>query len=196
MPKIVETIVTTTDAAGVPHIAPLGLIADGEAEEARPERWILAPFHPSRTLDNLRDHPFAVASHTDDVRVFAGCLTGRRDWPLLPATTINGVRLAGAMTHWELAVDRVAEDETRPRFHARIVHTGQHRPWGGFTRAQGAVIEAAVLISRLKMLPREKIHSELAYLAIAIAKTAGPHEQEAWDWLMARVEEEGFSRPP
>ena len=58
MPLIVETIVTTRDAAGTPHIAPLGLIADGE-------RWVIAPFRPSRTLDNLRHHPFAAASHRD-----------------------------------------------------------------------------------------------------------------------------------
>ena len=70
MPMIRETIVSTVDAAGRVHIAPLGIIADGDG-------WILAPFRPSTTLDNLRAVPFAVASHTDDVRVFAGCLTGR-----------------------------------------------------------------------------------------------------------------------
>ena len=75
MPLIRETIVTTVNAQGEPHIAPLGLIAEGE-------HWIMAPFHPSTTLDNLRQAPFAVANFTDDVRVFAGCLTGRRDWPL------------------------------------------------------------------------------------------------------------------
>ena len=47
MPLIRETIVVTADSAGVPHIAPLGLIADGE-------HWIIAPFRPSTTLDNLR----------------------------------------------------------------------------------------------------------------------------------------------
>ena len=30
MPRIVETIVTTTGPGGTPHIAPLGLIKDGE----------------------------------------------------------------------------------------------------------------------------------------------------------------------
>ena len=74
MPMIRETIVTTVDRAGAVHIAPLGLIADGD-------HWIIAPFRPSRTLDNLREVPHAVASHVDDVRIFAGCLTGRRDWP-------------------------------------------------------------------------------------------------------------------
>jgi hypothetical protein len=181
MPRIVETIVTTTNAKGEAHIAPLGLIAEGE-------HWVIAPFRPSRTLDNLREVPFAVASHTDDVRVFAGCLTGRKDWPTRAADNVDGVVLEGAVAHWELAVDAVTEDEQRPRFACRIVHTGNHRAWEGFNRAQAAVLECAVLVSRLKMLPPEKIEAELKYLEIAISKTAGPREQEAWGWLMQRID--------
>jgi len=181
MPMIVETIVTTLNAKGEAHIAPLGLIADDTG-------WIVAPFRPSRTLDNLTANPFAVASHTDDVRVFAGCITGRRDWPLVPAETVNGVRLEGAVSHWELKVDRLTNDAQRPRFHCKIVHAGSHRPWTGFNRAQAAVLELAVLSTRLGMLPAEKIEAELKYLQIAIDKTAGNRELEAWDWLMARID--------
>ncbi len=181
MARIVETIVTTTDAAGVVHIAPLGLIEDGA-------RWIIAPFRPSRTHDNLIANPFAVASHTDDVRVFAGCITGRKDWPTHKASKVNGAYLDGAVSHWELAVDRVTEDAQRPRFHCRLVHEVTHRPWQGFNRAQAAVLELAVLSTRLNMLPAEKVESELKYLEIAISKTAGPREQEAWGWLMERID--------
>jgi hypothetical protein len=39
------------------------------------------------------------------------------------------------------------------------------------------------------MLAAEKIDSEMRYLAIAIDKTAGPHEREAWSWLVERIEE-------
>jgi hypothetical protein len=180
MPRIVETIVTTTDAAGKPHIAPLGMIEDGAG-------WIVAPFKPSRTLDNLMANPTAVASHTGDVRVFAGCVTGRRDWPTVPAEVVKGVRLRDAVSHWELAVDRVTEDEQRPRFHCRVVHTATHAVWGGYNRAEAAVLELAVLTTRLSMLPPEKIDAELEYLEIAISKTAGPREKEAWGWLMERV---------
>jgi uncharacterized protein len=181
MPRIVETIVTTTNPDGEVHIAPLGLIAEGE-------RWVIAPFRPSRTLDNLTAVPFAVASHTDDVRVFAGCLTGRKDWPTRPADVVKGAVLDGALSHWELQVDTVTEDEQRPRFACRRVHVGNHAPWEGFNRAQAAVLECAVLVSRLKMLPPEKIEAELKYLEIAISKTAGEREEEAWGWLMQRIE--------
>jgi len=49
------------------------------------------------------------------------------------------------------------------------------------------VIEAAILVSRLHMLPRHKVEAEMAYLEIAVAKTAGPVEQEAWSWLAEKV---------
>jgi len=55
--------VTTVNAAGHVHLAPIGIIADDEG-------WIIAPFRPSTTLENLRVVPFAVANYTDDVRVF------------------------------------------------------------------------------------------------------------------------------
>jgi hypothetical protein len=37
------------------------------------------------------------------------------------------------------------------------------------------------------MLPPEKVESEFKYLEIAITKTAGPREVEAWGWLMERI---------
>jgi hypothetical protein len=50
------------------------------------------------------------------------------------------------------------------------------------------VLELAILVSRLSMLPREKIEAEITYLSIAIEKTASPDEREAWGWLMEKVE--------
>jgi hypothetical protein len=188
MPMIRETIVTTADAAGKVHIAPIGIIADEE-------HWIIAPFRPSTTLDNLHAVPFAVANYTDDVRVFAGCLTGRHDWPTTAAQAVPVPRLAGALAHAELAVDTVTEDAQRPRFRCRVVHRAVHAPFEGFNRAKAAVVEAAILVSRLGMLPREKIEQEIAYLEIAIAKTAGPPEQEAWGWLMDKIHAHYESMP-
>jgi hypothetical protein len=176
-----EVIVTTVSAAGKPHIAPFGLIA------AAPEEWVIAPFHPSTTLENLRAVPFLVANYTDDVRIFAGCLTGRRDWPCLPSDRVAPPRLAAALSHAEMAVVSVQEDPQRPRFRCRIVHRETHAPFEGMNRAKAAVLEGAILVSRLGMLPREKVDSEIAYLAIAIGKTAGEEEREAWGWLMQAV---------
>jgi len=180
MPMIRETIVTTVGGEGRVHLAPLGIIADGEG-------FVLAPFRPSTTLENLRVVPFAVANYTDDVRIFAGCLTGRRDWPLAASDHVPVARLAGALAHAELAVTRVSEHEQRPRFHTRVVHRVSHAPFAGLNRAKAAVIEAAILVSRLDFLPREKIEREIDYLRIAVEKTAGAAEQEAWGWLMEKI---------
>ena len=178
---IVETIVTTRARSGQVHIAPLGLIAADD-------HWVIAPFSPSTTLDNLRENPCAVANHVDDVRIFAGCLTGRKNWPMKRAEKIDGAVLKAALSHWELKVECLEDDDVRPRFYCRAIYRAGHKPWTGYNRAQAAVLEAAVLVSRLKMLPREKIESELEYLQIAISKTAGAREEEAWGWLMEKVE--------
>jgi uncharacterized protein len=180
MPIIRETILTTISGEGRVHIAPMGIIADGDG-------WIVAPFRPSATHDNLRTVPFAVANHTDDVRIFAGCLTGRQEWPTTVSDHVPVPRLTGALAHIELAVIGVTEDEQRTRFRFAVIGRGSHAPFEGFNRAKAAVIEAAILVSRLHMLPREKIEAEVAYLGIAVAKTAGAHEAEAWSWLMDAI---------
>jgi hypothetical protein len=177
-----ETIVTTLGAEGLVHVAPLGLIDDGEG-------LVIAPFRPSTTLENLQRHPFAVANYCDDVLVFAGCLTGRRDWRTRPASRIAGAVLAQALAHAELEVTRVEEDTLRPRLRCRVVHEETHAPFRGFNRAQAAVVEAAILVSRLHLLPADKVEREIAYLQIAVDKTAGAREQQAWDWLMQRIAE-------
>jgi hypothetical protein len=178
------------------HIAPLGLIAEPLGGQGQGQGWIIAPFRPSTTLDNLRTTPYAVANFTDDVLVFAGCLVGRKEWPTRPSTHVPGAVLEGTLAHAELQVDHVQEDEQRPRFHCRVVHEASHAPFKGFNRAQGAVIEAAILASRLHMLPREKVERELGYLQIALEKTAGPREHEAWRLLIEKIEDHYKHAPP
>jgi hypothetical protein len=182
MSLIYETIVTTVRDDGGVHIAPMGI----RCEE---DLTILAPFRPSTTLDNLQRTRQAVINMTDDVRVFAGCLTGRCDWPVQAAEKVDGYLLREALGHRELRVVRIEDDELRPRFFCREVHRAVHGIFPGFNRAQAAVIEAAILVSRLSMLSAEKIDSELEYLKIAIGKTAGPREQQAWDWLLERIDQ-------
>lgn len=176
-----EVIVTTQSPEGQAHIAPMGIWEEDGL-------ITLAPFRPSRTLDNVLSQRVAVVNACDDVRVFAGCLTGRHDWPLVAGATPGTLRLAAAVSHEELELKRVDEDELRPKLRCRVVHAESHRAFAGFNRARAAVLECAILASRLHMLPASKIRSELDYLSIAIDKTAGPAEREAWGWLLARIE--------
>ncbi|MBX2879107.1 MAG: DUF447 family protein [Granulosicoccus sp.] len=181
--RIIESIVTTRNADGSVQIAPMGIWYEGE-------HTVLAPFKPSKTLDNVMRSGNAVVNFTDDVRIYAGCLTGRYDWKVNAAETIDGFVLDAARTHLELERDRIQEDELRPKFYCRIVSQQQHKPFAGFNRAQAAVLELAILVSRIGMLPESKIREEIAYLSIAIDKTAGPLEREAWDWLQQKLESE------
>jgi hypothetical protein len=176
-----ETIVTTVSPEGVAHVAPMGATPiDGG--------WLLQPFRPSTTLENFLATGCGVVNFTDDARVFAGCVTKRRSvWPVAPADRVGSVRLEQALAHHEIEVERIDEDSQRPKLHCRVVSEANHRPFPGLNRAVAAVLEGAVLISRLSMLPAEKIDAEMAYLQIAIDKTAGPEELEAWSWLKDAV---------
>lgn len=178
---IVETIVTSIDENNTPHIAPFGV-------RERDGLVLISPFRPSATLDNLLLSRSAVINLTDDVRVFAGALTGRRSWPVHAAEKINGYVLDGALAHRELELVEVKQDDVRPELYFRVVHEANHSPFRGFNRAQAAVVELSILVSRLDRLPMEKIQAEIAYLTIAMEKTAGECEREAWNWLMEHIE--------
>lgn len=180
MPLILETIVTTLSPAGELHLVPFGLIGEDEG-------YVLAPFRPSPTIVNLEASPFFAASSPRDIRVIAGAVTGRREWPTEACTAIPGRRLADSFGHAEFAVASVEPHATRPRFRGRLVHSAAHAPFIGYNRAQAAVLEAAILSTRLHMLEPDKVLTEMAYLAIAIGKTAGPREREAWGWIEDKV---------
>ena len=177
---IFETVVTTVSAGGTPHVAPMGI-------RYREGQVVLMPFKPSTTLDNILATGHATLNIVVDTRVFAGCVTGRREWPLERTQRIEGVRLAAALRHLELKLAEQQDDEQRPVLRMAVVHQADHAPFPGFNRAQSAVLEGAILVSRLHMLPAAKVDSEMAYLQIAIDKTAGPHEHEAWGWLQDAV---------
>lgn len=178
--RIHEVIVITRNPDGSPHMAPMGI-------RQRGNNWLIAPFRPSRTLDNLLRECVASINTTDDVRVYAGCLTKHYAWPVTTCKKINGVHLQDALSHKEVRVEQVIEDAQRPQLLCREIHQVNHRPFGGYNRAQAAVLELAILVSRLHMITNEKLNSEINYLQIAIDKTAGRSEREAWNWLMQSV---------
>jgi len=178
---IFETIITSINTEGAPHVTPFGVRYEGE-------HILISPYKPSTTLANILASKQAVMNMTDDVRVFAAALTNRQAWALLPANQINGFRLADCLQHVELALIEVRDDALRPQLVMQKIHAENHKPFSGFNRAQAAVIELAVLVSRLHMLPQDKIRAEMQYLQIAIDKTAGENELLAWSWLVEKVD--------
>jgi hypothetical protein len=190
---IFETVISTVAADGTPHVAPMGV------RYRRTETGndvILMPFKPSTTLANIGAGGQAVLNIVTDTRVFAGSVTGRRTWPVQPAERIPGVRLTCALSHVELRLAELQDDPQRPVLRMARVFEASHAPYLGFNRAQAAVIEAAVLVSRLHMLPAAKVDTEMNYLQIAIDKTAGPEEREAWGWLTDAIARHRAVAPP
>lgn len=176
-----ETIVTTATPDGHPHVAPMGARYEGDFV-------ILSPFRPSVTLDNIVASRAAVLNFTTDVRIFAGCVTHyATDWPTRAASRVASVRLAESLAHAEFELDELRDDKERPVLRMKCVHRENHAPFAGFNRAQAAVVEGAILVSRLFMLPADKVDREMAYLQIAIDKTGGETERTAWEWLTAAV---------
>jgi hypothetical protein len=189
---IYETIISTVDAVGQPHVTPFGV-------QKKEGLYVIAPFKPSTTLDNILTTQCAVMNLTDDVRIFAGAVTRKQSFELLPAFKINGFRLANTLAHHELALVEVVDDTERPQLLMQSTYQATHQPFTGFNRAQAAVIELAVLATRLNRLPQEKVMTERAYLQIAVDKTAGKREQEAWQWLIEKIdnyyaEQAGFNQ--
>src|SRR5262249_55789815 len=134
MPFILETIATTTNADGTAHLVPFGIIAEGKD-------YVVAPFRPSPTIENLARNPALAVAVPADIRVFAGCVTGRRNWETVRCDKIDGVRLADALSHMELEAAHVADDPIRPRYRCRVVHAANHKPLLGYNRASAAIIE-------------------------------------------------------
>jgi hypothetical protein len=183
--RIHEVVVTTVDVAGKPHSAPMGISeVNGH--------FLIKPFKPSSTYDNLKQHRQCTINYVDDVRIIAGALTGRRDWPVTAAQQIDGFYLANALAHTELEITEINDADPRACFSGQVVCEANHSPFRGFNRAQNAVLELAILVSRIDWLPQEKVRQELEYLLIAMEKTAGEREWEAWQWLMEKVQAAGI----
>lgn len=177
--KINEIILITECEDGSPYIAPFGV-------RERDGLILIAPFRPSVSLDNLLSGRRATINTSDDVRVFAGALTGRRNWPVQDKA--GALVLESALAYKTLKLEKVEDDTQRPQLYLKVIREEMLKPFQGYNRAQAAVLELCVLVSRLNMLPIEKISSEMDYLRIAIEKTAGDIEQAAWGWLVEAVE--------
>ena len=177
---IIETIVTTLADDGTVNVAPMGV-------EWGEEAIVLKPFIDTATYRNLVATGAAVVNVTDDVGVFARGAIGSPRCPTVPAIAIPGVVLAECCSWRELRVRQIDSTPPRARVEADVVHRGTRREFIGFNRAQHAVLEAAIYATRLHLLPRLFVESELARLQVIVDKTAGDREQEAMAVLTSHI---------
>ncbi|MCA9078047.1 MAG: DUF447 family protein [Planctomycetaceae bacterium] len=183
---ILEGIVTTLNEDDSVNVAPMGPILDETMQTL-----LLRPFQTSTTYHNLKRTSCGVLHVTDDVLLLARAAINALDGVLetQPANKIDGVVLASACRWYEFEVTSLDDTDERTRIECRIVHVGRLRDFFGFNRAKHAVIEAAILATRVHLLPADEIRAEFDRLAAPINKTAGPQEREAFTLLSEFVDE-------
>lgn len=178
---IIETIVTTVAADGEANCAPMGVEWDPAAE---PGTIVLKPFLDTATYRNVSATRAAVVNLIDDVRVFARAAISNPTYDTVPAQVVRGVVLADACSWRELEVTAIDSTPPRSRIETRTVHCGTRREFIGFNRARHAVLEAAIYATRVHLLERAFLLSEVDRLQVIVDKTAGPRELEAMSLLV------------
>jgi len=175
---ILEGIVTSTNEDGTPNIAPMGPVVDRGVT-----RLELRPFKTSKTFENLARTHQGVFHVTDDVEMLAraaiGCWDRRPD--TLPCSAVSGWVLTDVCRWLAFRVVDLDSSGDRCRLECEIVDQGRFRDFFGFNRAKHAVLEAAILATRIGILAPEQIREELQRLESPVRKTAGDQEQRAFD---------------
>ena len=181
---ILEALVTTTDAGGMPHLAPMGPSVAGDFAH-----FTLRPFPTSNTYQNLLRHPEGVLHVTDDALLLAKAAIGRAGAVprTRPAEQVKGFVLEDCCRYFEFVVRSVDASGPRVSCEAEVVRSGRVRDFFGFNRAKHAVVEAAILATRLHLLPLGEVSAEFAKLRVIVGKTGGPTEHEAMDLLEAHL---------
>lgn len=174
---IIEGVITTTNPDRSTNVAPLGPVVDESLES-----FLLRPYQTSTTFRNLVANRCGIFHITDDVELIALAAIDQlpQPLPLRSAVAVSGKVLTGACRWIELEVTSIDASQPRSEITCRIVHRGRLRDFFGFCRAKHAVIEAAILATRIDFLPHATIQSELQRLATIVKKTAGDAEHRAF----------------
>ena len=181
---ILEGIVTSLDARGAVHIAPMGPRVGADMD-----RFLLRPFRTAQTYRNLKAHGEGVLHVTDDVWLLARAALGPVEPapPLRPADRVRGFVLQDACRYYEFRIRSFDDSEERCRIEAEVVASGRLRDFFGFNRAKHAVVEAAILATRTALLPLDDIEAEYRKLAVLVQKTGGEQERLAFELLQTHV---------
>lgn len=193
---ILESIVTSVDQQGRVNIAPMGPRIDSDLTAADPQNlsFVLRPFDSSQTYRNLVATRRAVIHVTDDAELFAKAAVDALD-PQQSAELVQQWRdtcwwpLRDCHRWFAVTVESISEDHPRVEMECRVVESNLVRPFFGFNRAKHAVIEAAILATRVHLLQPPEILAELERLQPLIDKTGGPTEHSAFDFLRKTIDD-------
>ncbi len=168
------------------NLAPMGPIVTPGFE-----RFTFRPFKTSSTYKNLKATGQGAFHITDDACLIARAaiskLSVARDVKVQRASVIQGLILADACRAYELKVESIDDAEDRTTIIARSVHVTRLRDFWGFNRARHAILEAAILATRLHLTGSEPVLAEYAKLQTAIDKTGSQAEHDTLAMLKAHV---------
>ncbi|MFP6672572.1 MAG: DUF447 domain-containing protein [Pirellulaceae bacterium] len=182
---ILEAIVTTLNADQSVNVSPMGPLVDASMKE-----FTLRPYETSMTCQNLQRTRQGVLHVTDDVELLARAAINQLD-PLpemVAATAVEGSILVAACRWYAFEVVSLDDRNEPVTMQCQVVESGRQRDFFGFNRAKHAVLEAAILATRVQFLPAALIRSQLEQLAVIVGKTAGAQEQRAFDLLQDYVD--------
>lgn len=182
--RILEGIVTTLTSDGSVNVSPMGPIVD----DALDRLW-LRPFQTSTTYRNLKLTGRGIFHVTDDALLFAQAAVGQ-PCPLPRFTRSpagDELILADACRWYAFEIESLDDAEERTSIVARVTDRGQLREFLGFNRAKHAVLEAAILATRLHLLGAQQVLAEFDRLQIAVDKTGAAAEHQAMAFLRAHV---------
>jgi hypothetical protein len=176
---ILEGLVTTLNTDGSPHLAPMGPRVDAEFRTL-----VLRPFPTSHTYANLLRSREGVFHITDDALLIARAAVGMAEMPKhRPAEKIKGVVLSDTCRAIEFRITSIDDSQQRVHLDAEVIHAVTLRDFIGFNRAKHALIEAAILATRFRLLPVDEIEIEFRKLRVIVDKTGGPAEHEGMTFL-------------
>ena len=183
---ILEGLVCTRSARGEPHVAPMGPVIEDEFQ-----RLVLRPFATSTTCQNLMRERAGVFHVTDDVQLLARAAVGRFEvMPAVrPATVVKSFVLEDCCRWYEFEVREIDDRTERVTMDCAVVAHGTVRDFWGLNRGKHAVVEAAILATRLHLLGADAVADEFARLYVLVDKTGGPAEKSAFAWLKHYVAE-------
>ena len=182
--RILEGIVTTRSADGSVNVSPMGPIVD----DALDRLW-LRPFQTSTTYRNLKRTGRGVFHVTDDALLFAQAAVGQPS-PLPRFTRSpagDELILAEACRWYAFEIESLDDAAERTNIVARVTDRGTLREFLGFNRAKHAVLEAAILATRLHLLGVKEVLAEFDRLQVAVDKTGAAPEQRAMAFLRRHV---------
>jgi len=178
---IVETIFSTVDENGGPNFAPMGV-------EWGEEFLTVRPFRNTRTCRNLLSTGYGVVNLADDVLAYVRCALYDAALPHFPAKTVPGVVFSGTCSWREVRLLSQSGNDERAELPCRVLYDGRQRDFLGFRRASNAIIEAAILATRLAILDRNMLAESLSHYAAIVNKTGDDIEKQAFHLVQEYVE--------